>query len=105
MLFAHRSENGHLEAVIEWWTVDLDGQWTPTGSWIRVNQLEINPDVNGAAHVQRFIQEIAEFVPHAKGAFWERRDHTKNLWRSYFRQQLLKGVKNHVVVEIPTEIR
>ena len=95
MLLAHRDAYGNLEAVLDYQVVDAQGQITPDGQYIWVEQLEVNRMLNATGYIQGFIQALATLYPLAKGAYWVRRDKLKlkQKLHAFTRWQLLKEVR------------
>ena len=93
MLLVHRDAMGYLEAALEFRVVDIKGQLEPSGQFIWVEQLELNPRIDASLHLQRFITEICLHVPQAIWAYWERREKTGRTLHCYSRSQLCKRVR------------
>jgi len=88
MLTVIRDERGALQAACDWWMVDTFGLWTPTGDYVWLNQLEINPGVNLHTVRRHLVEEIGRLVPHAIGVYWERRSHGVKRVHAFRREQL-----------------
>ena len=88
MLTVIRDEHGRLQAACEWWLVDDLGQWTPTGWYVWLNQLEANPDVNLHQVRRALVEEIGRLAPDAVGVYWERRDSFHPRLHAFRRDQL-----------------
>jgi hypothetical protein len=93
MLTVLRDNAGFLMAACDWWPVDDDGLWHPNGRYIWVEQLEISPFLDSRGIIRRIIVDIADRVPQAIGAYWERRDQPTNHLHAFRRDQLMKEVK------------
>ena len=94
MLTVFRDNAGFIMAACDWWPVDSEGIWNPgiNGKYIWVEQIEINPLLDSRDIIRRIIKDIADRVPHAVGAYWERRDQPTNHIHAFRRKQLMKEV-------------
>ena len=90
MLLVRRDPQDRLEALIDYYVVDENGQLDANGQWVFVNQLELNPGVNGKKIIRQFIQQIQMLCPTANFGYWERRDKPKRNLRTYTRRQLVR---------------
>ena len=89
MLAVMRDVRGHLQAVSEWWLVDEQGRWNPTGRYVWINQLEVNPGVAWRGWMRDTIHHVARLCPQTVGAYWERRDKSPGVLHAYRRDQLV----------------
>lgn len=96
MLTVLRDRSGHLQLACEWWRVNQAGEqdWTATGTWVRVEQVEVSKGAPGRYWIRELIAHIAFLAPDAVGAFWERRDKRGQKRVHYFyRRRLLSRVE------------
>ena len=90
MLLVHRDAHDYVDAALCYDLVDETGQVTPTGRYVYLHQLELNPGVNLHRMATYFIQAVASLCPEALGAYWHRRDRFADRVRAYRRDQLLR---------------
>ena len=98
MLTVVRAAHGALLAVCDWWLVDVQGQWTPQGDYVFLNQLETTPGVNVHTVRRHLVQEIGALVPWTVGVYWERRDHLTRRLHAFRRSQLRQLCQEEVSV-------
>ena len=92
MLTVIRDDIGCILAACDWWPVDIDGNWTPNGRYIWVEQLEINSLIDGKDIIRKIIDDIGTRCPWAAGAYWIRRDSTGERPHAFKRFRLMKEV-------------
>ena len=98
MVLLQRDAEDRIQGVIHCLLVDATGALQPKGSYVFVDQLELNPGISGRRMISYFIRQIAQLYPWTKFAYWERRDKLKARPRTYTRGQLLRGGRHHAVV-------
>ena len=100
MMYVLRDAQGHLQASIDYYLVNDQGQVTfdGTGQWVWVQQLDLDPTTNGHACIRTFIDHIAEAIPQAVGAYWFRKDKTGMTPHTFTRTQLVGRGECHATV-------
>lgn len=85
--------NGQIQLCCEWWLVnDLGTQDWTHGKYVWVEQLEISKGYEGKSLITQLIEQIANTVPQAVGAYWLRRDKTGPQKLHAFRRKRLLEV-------------
>lgn len=95
MLTVLRDRDGVIQAACEWWRVNQTGEqdWTATGTWVRVEQIEMGCDQNGRMLLRELIAHIAFLAPDAVGAFWERRSKGVKKLHYFYRDRLVQRLE------------
>ena len=71
--------------------VDGDGNLNPSGRYVWLEQMELNPGVNSNQIMRYFIDEFARLLPHTRWTYWVRRDKTgTKIHGPYNRQQVIR---------------
>lgn len=100
MLLVQRDFSGNLIACIEWQLVNEQGHLDPSGSYVWVEQLEVNRHCGTKRIITQFIEQIAELVPTAQWGYWLRRKNPQRKSRLYSRGQLLTFARRDADVAV-----
>ena len=94
MLETIRDDNGNLQAVIEYYVVDNQGNLCDEGKFIWINQIEISNSVNGHSFglLKEFAKRIITTYPQAQFAYFKRKKYNGRI-RIYSKREWLKIFK------------
>ena len=94
MLEIIRDSNGIIQAVCEYYVVDVNGAYSSVGEWVWIEQMEFSSSVNGhgLGYVKQFIKNITAQVPWAKYGYFDRKKYGGRI-RLYAREKWLSFAK------------
>jgi len=91
MIATYKDDKGNIQAVAEWWLVNIDGTFNDKGDYVWISELENNKDYRHKGLIKYFIKKICDATPNAKyGYFWRKKKYPNKRQKMYSRKSWLK---------------
>lgn len=87
-------DNGDIKAVCEWWMVNREGKFDPSGDIVWIEDLEVSKSERGNGSIGKFVKIITDKVPNAKyGYFFRQRKYPNRPQHTYSKEMWLRRIK------------
>ena len=96
MLEIIKDKDNNIQAVLEWYLVNGEGNYDPSGKFIWINELETSATVNGDGFgiIKQFVKTIIHKCPQAEWGYFKReKKYPARKFRIYHKNRWLKLIR------------